>query len=87
MEQPKREAPLQAQTSIDEETWDNETEEIYGVTINLKEENTTRVMFMNVGGVPLLTWHQKKRNMISIMQKKVDIFGLVEVNVKWKEIP
>ncbi len=44
---------------INGETWDDDIEETHGNTTNLKEENTTRVMFMNVGSLPFNNWMPK----------------------------
>ncbi len=47
---------------INEATWDEEIEENYGETTELKEENTTRVMFMNVGGFASTTQCQNRES-------------------------
>ncbi len=60
------------------------------VTPNLireKEDNTTRLMFMNVRGLPTSNHHPKKQEIYGLVHdSEVDIRGLVEVNTNWMEV-
>ncbi len=52
MEQIKNYTSKHVQTMIDERTWYEKIEKIYGKTTKRKEEYMTRVMFMKVDSLP-----------------------------------
>ncbi len=75
------------QTRLDKVNWDENIEEMDGDWKKDKKENTTRVMFMNVGGLPTSNYHQKDREIWALVHvKDIDVLGIVEVNTNWTEV-
>ncbi len=79
---------MAVQTWIDAMIRDKSIEGVYGETPEWKEECTTQVIFMNIGGLPFNIAASKNREMRTLVcLNKVDILGLAETDVNWTAIP
>jgi hypothetical protein len=60
-------------------------EEIFGDSIPLKQMNTLRLGFQNIGGLPLIgNKHKDDIMRCGISLWDFDIFGIAETNVDWR---
>ncbi len=70
---------------MDEVNWGQKYD---GDLTKTKEENITRLLFMNVGGLPFSNQHPKNIQICTMVQaNQVDILGMAETNINWSELP
>ncbi len=79
-EQTQRNICKSVQTRIDESTWEDSTDGIYGKTTEWKEECMMWVTFMNIGSLPFDNVASKNKEIWALVQNnKFDILGLAEL--------
>ncbi len=65
-----------------------EEDEIFGEEVKEKEGHIVQINFMNMGGLPLYNVHHENVEMRKLVKElKVDVLGLLEVNVNWLHNP
>ncbi len=75
------------QPRLNNEEWEAEAEENFGDGLCNKEEATTRIAFLNIGGISLVNAHQRNQKIrLLVRVADVNILGLAETNVNWTHI-